>query len=307
MTVDNQRVKFIIEESSAVSDLISSCLVEEVDVVMLCFSIPSPPTLVSAVQTWVPHLLQVPLLLVGCQGDLRTDRNILSSLIRQGLTPVTANQAMFFARQIEAVMYVETKAILSNKSAISAFELAAKTRLGLFSRQSSMMSSSSSITSPLIKQRSRSSCRETSRSKSDQNPDFWQRFKSPSSSRRSRTKSPVSVTFSSLRLREGNSRSKSSTRSDTNSVISVSTKRDKTPKMSRRLSGQEQAEKVVVIKCMRLNREKDYEEIEIELPEAVFDNLEEEEEEEQVEKIKSDDEIKNRWSTKLKGLFAKSG
>ena len=117
----------------------------------------------------------------------------------------------------------------------------------------------------------------------------------------------MSVTFSSLRLREGNSRSKSSTRSDTNSVISVSTKRDKTPKMSRRLSGQEQAEKVVVIKCMRLNREKDYEEIELELPEAVFDNLEEEEEEEQVEKIKSDDATKNRWSTKLKGLFAKSG
>ena len=204
-------------------------------------------------------------------------------------------------------MYVETKAIVSSKSAVSAFELAAKTRLGLFSRQSSVMSSSSSITSPLIKQRSRSSCRDTSKRKSDQNPDFWQRFKSPSPIRRSRTKSPVSMTFSSLRLKEGSSRSKSNLRSDTNSAVSVSTKRDKTPKMSRRLSGQEQAEKVVTIKCMRLTREKKHEEIEIELPEAVFDNLEEEEEEEQVEKIKTDDELKNRWSTKLKGLFAKSG
>ena len=113
------------------------------------------------------------------------------------------------------------------------------------------------------------------------------------------------MTFLSLRLQEGNSRSKSNPGSDT--VISVSTKRDKTPKMSRRLSGQEQAEKVVTIKCMRLTREKNYEEIEIELPEAVFDNLEEEEEEELKEKIKDDEEIKTGWSMKLKGLFAKSG
>merc|ERR1719508_93033 len=141
---------------------------------------------------WAPSLPPAPLLLVGCQADLRNDRMILSSLGRQGKYPVSANQALSFSRQVEAVMYVETEARISSMSSIAAFELAAKTCLGQFSRQSSVMSSSSSITSPLIKQRSRStSAKETLRTKTGNSPDFWERFKSPSSTRRSNKKSPV--------------------------------------------------------------------------------------------------------------------
>ena len=50
--------------------------------------------------------------------------------------------------------------------------------------------------------------------------------------------------------------------------------------MSRRFSGLEQGDKMVTIKCIRLTVDKNCEEIEIEVPEAVYDNLEEEQSDE---------------------------
>lgn len=307
INVDNKKVKYTIHESSDHMDPVSTSQLKEVDVIMLCFNICDPPTLASAIQAWVPALPPAPLLLVGCQADLRTDRMVLASLTRLGQAPVTANQAMFFTRQVEAVMYVETEARISSKSSTSAFELAAKTCLGQFSRQSSVMSSSSSITSPLIKSRSRSSIRDSYKNRAESSVTFWERFKSPSSTRRSRTKSPRGEKFSSLRLKprsESNVsvRSKSSNMSDS-SMISISLGRNKTPRMSRRFSGLEQVEKMVTIKCIRLTVDKNCEEIEIEVPEAVYDNLEEEEESECIDTIEGE---KDSWGTKLKGLFVKS-
>ena len=71
-------------------------------------------------------------------------------------------------------------------------------------------------------------------------------------------------------------------------MISISTGRNKTPRMSRRFSGHEPSDKMVIIKCLRLNVDKNCEEIEIEVPEAVYDNLEEEEGGEGVENVKGE-------------------
>ena len=46
--------------------------------------------------------------------------------------------------------------------------------------------------------------------------------------------------------------------------------------MLRRFSGLDQGDKMVTIKCIRLTVDKNCEEIEIDVPEAVYDNLEEE-------------------------------
>lgn len=60
---------------------------------------------------------------------------------------------------------------------------------------------------------------------------------------------------------------------------------------------------MVTIKCIRLTVDKNCEEIEIEVPEAVYDNLEEEQSDEGVNNAEVE---KDNWGTKLKGLFAKS-
>ena len=86
-------------------------------------------------------------------------------------------------------------------------------------------------------------------------------------------------------------------------MISFSTGRKKTPRMLRRFSDLEQGDKMVTIKCIRLTMDKNCEEIEIEVPEAVYDNLEEEEGVEGGENAEVDN---SNWGTKLKGLFIKS-
>ena len=86
-------------------------------------------------------------------------------------------------------------------------------------------------------------------------------------------------------------------------MISFSTERNKTPRMPQRFSSLDQGDKMVTIKCIRLTVDKNCEEIEIEVPEAVYDNFEEEEGGEGGENA----EVENdNWGTKLKGLFIKS-
>ena len=177
-TVDGRNVTFLIEEINDLSDLGS---VEEVDIVLLCFNIMSAPSLHSLYLEWLPLLSESHpashLLLVGCQADLRRDKVSRASLHRSGRQPVSSNMALSFCRQMEAVMYVETEARISRTSAAAAFELAAKTCGGQFSRQSSIMSSSSSVTIPLLSQRSRSSTRDLSN-------ELWSRLGSPSYTKR---------------------------------------------------------------------------------------------------------------------------
>ena len=96
--------------------------------------------------------------------------------------------------------------------------------------------------------------------------EFWSRLRSPSVSRRSRL-SPASDQENSLSLR-----SKSSSRVGVRAVIAP-------PSTSRRF-GQElntrdcRQDRLVKIKCLRLKEDKSKEEIEIEVPEAVFENFE---------------------------------
>lgn len=61
----------------------------------------------------------------------------------------------------------------------------------------------------------------------------------------------------------------SSTKSDT-SMLSVST--TKTPRASRRFPEKDR-EKMITIKCQRLTADKTYEEVEIEVPAPVYENM----------------------------------
>merc|ERR1711962_1945015 len=110
----------------------------EADVFLVCYKICSPSSLFSAINHWVPEVRGVapmtPLLLVGCQTDLRGDRTVLAALSRQGRSPVSTEQARSFSQQIEAVGYLETSAKASSKGPESVFQLAAQISLEQCSR-----------------------------------------------------------------------------------------------------------------------------------------------------------------------------
>ena len=98
--------------------------------------------------------------------------------------------------------------------------------------------------------------------------EFWSRLRSPSVSRRSRLSPAVDQENS----HNHSLRSKSSSRVGARSVLA--------PESNSRRFGQElntrdcRQDKLVKIKCLRLKEDKSREEIEIEVPEAVFENLE---------------------------------
>ena len=81
----------------------------EADVFMLCYKISDPATLFSALNFWCPEVRAVspdaPIILVGCQSDLRGDRDVISGLAKSGRAPVSSDQALSFSRQISAVIY----------------------------------------------------------------------------------------------------------------------------------------------------------------------------------------------------------
>ncbi len=85
------------------------------DVVVICFSISSPPSLENVWAKWVPeithYLPTTPILLVGLKKDLRTDQETIERLAKVRQAPITTSQGMEMAREMGAVGYFECSAL----------------------------------------------------------------------------------------------------------------------------------------------------------------------------------------------------
>ena len=97
---------------------------------MLCYKISDPISLYNVKNKWVrelrTHRPDVPVILCGCQSDLRADSATLNHLSKTGRTPVSSDQALAICCEIQAVNYVETSAKYpSNGHNSEAFELCA--------------------------------------------------------------------------------------------------------------------------------------------------------------------------------------
>ena len=182
----------------------------------------------------------------------------------------TFQQAQSVAKQIGAVSYIETSAKMSYSSTAAAFEAAASVAQSpQLSRQSSVMSTSSTVsqsqsrtfqTNQKYKHRDASEPRTLTGGRMASLNCL--RPPSLSQSRRGVSASSTSLHSKSSTL----SSSKSSS-----SILSVST--NKTPVMTRRMSKQEKADQMVTIKVERLNKDRQMEEVEIEIPMGVYRNM----------------------------------
>ncbi|WFD37889.1 RHO4 protein [Malassezia japonica] len=86
----------------------------ETDVILVCFAVDYPASLVNVQDKWLPEILHfcegVPFLLVGLKTDLREDQKALALLSAQGIKPTTAEQGAALAQDIGARRYVECSA-----------------------------------------------------------------------------------------------------------------------------------------------------------------------------------------------------
>ena len=176
----------------------------------------------------------------------------------------TYQEAMSVARQIGAVSYIETSAKISYTSTTSAFEAAALTTIPSLVRQpSSVISSRTSV--------------QYKRGNSLPAGARAEHLNKISTLEKQQTSSTLTSAKKLFSLSNGSLHSKSSTLSSNksnSSVLSIST--GKTPILGRRNARKVQeaeAEKLVKIKVERLTRDKQVEEVEIEIPVSVYNNM----------------------------------
>ena len=87
----------------------------QTDVFLICFSIVSPPSFDNVKAKWSPeiahHAPGVPIILVGTKLDLREDSKTLESLRSKRMEPVSYEQALQTAKEIQARKYLECSAL----------------------------------------------------------------------------------------------------------------------------------------------------------------------------------------------------
>jgi len=87
----------------------------QTDVFLTCFSIISPSSFENVSAKWYPeishHCPHTPMILVGTKLDLRDDRETIDRLRDKNMTPITYEQGMAKAKEINAVKYMECSAL----------------------------------------------------------------------------------------------------------------------------------------------------------------------------------------------------
>ena len=292
--VEGKRVKYTIYDTAGNrgSNTHREIAYREADVFLLCYKISDPSSLFGAINHWVPelrsHAPATPILLVGCQIDLRSDRHTINHLAKQGRSPVSCDQARSFSQQIDAVAYVETSAKTSTKGPESVFELAAKICLEQIKESAIQLPKPISTSTPehtLDRDSFSTDCTSES---------FWEQYQSPPMPRTNLT----GLHQRNASLSSSLSSSLNSTRSSTLSIprSPVRNRRNSMSLRSRPNKASNQPERMIKIKCQRLTVDKIYEEVEIEVPAPVFETM-------QAANEPTFEKKKESLGSKLKNLF----
>ncbi|XP_030828498.1 rho-related GTP-binding protein RhoA-A-like [Strongylocentrotus purpuratus] len=104
----------------------------DTDVILMCFDIYRPGTLVNIWEKWTPEVKHfcpnVPIILVGNKKDLRNDDNTKMELQQTKQTPVTYDEGHQMAVKINAAKYMECSA-KTNDGVREVFETATRAAL----------------------------------------------------------------------------------------------------------------------------------------------------------------------------------
>ncbi|KAH8814689.1 P-loop containing nucleoside triphosphate hydrolase protein [Flagelloscypha sp. PMI_526] len=89
------------------------------DAILICFSVISPASLDNVKEKWIEevrhHLPEVPVILVGCQTDLRGDLEVMKRLESRGYQePCSFDEGMITALKIGAAHYLECSSLVGN-------------------------------------------------------------------------------------------------------------------------------------------------------------------------------------------------
>lgn len=113
---------------SSAYDSVRGLSYNEADVFLVCYKVSDPSTLYNVKHKWIPEIKRqrsdVPVILCGCQNDLRRDPEVISNLAKRGRAPVTSDQALAVCCDIGATNYVDTSSLMTT-DVVETFEVAA--------------------------------------------------------------------------------------------------------------------------------------------------------------------------------------
>ncbi|KAJ2147376.1 hypothetical protein IW136_000160 [Coemansia sp. RSA 678] len=111
----------------------------DASIVIMCFSVDQPDSLVNVYEKWHPEVEQnaprAPVILVALKLDLRGDQAVRDELARYNEHTVTEEEGKAMARRIGAVSYIECSSIW-NVNVKDVFEIAARRALNADKRVS---------------------------------------------------------------------------------------------------------------------------------------------------------------------------
>ena len=114
--VDDQKVELVLWDTAGQEDYdrLRPLSYPDTNVVLICFSVDSPDSLENVPERWVPEVKHfcpnIPIVLVGCKKDLRTDHETLNRLMEVKQKPVMEDEGLSMATRIQARKYLECSA-----------------------------------------------------------------------------------------------------------------------------------------------------------------------------------------------------
>merc|ERR1711970_1664963 len=114
--VDGQQVELVLWDTAGQEDYdrLRPLSYPDTNVILACFSVSSPDSLENIPERWLPEVKHfcpnVPIILVGCKADLRTDEKTLAELAELKQMPVRQEEGLAMAEKIKAFKYLECSA-----------------------------------------------------------------------------------------------------------------------------------------------------------------------------------------------------
>ncbi|XP_061163301.1 ras-like GTP-binding protein rhoA [Saccostrea echinata] len=114
--VDNKQVELALWDTAGQEDYdrLRPLSYPDTDVILMCYSIDNPDSLVNIREKWTPEVKHfcpnVPIVLVGNKKDTRTDPEVIKELEQEKKEPVKAQEGQAIAEQIRAFAFIECSA-----------------------------------------------------------------------------------------------------------------------------------------------------------------------------------------------------
>ncbi|XP_047138078.1 ras-like GTP-binding protein RHO [Hydra vulgaris] len=131
MEVDNKQVELALFDTAGQEeyDQLRILMYPNTDVVIICYSIDNPDSLINVLQKWTPEVKHycpgVPIILCGNKKDLRNNDDLKRDLEDINKKPLTLEEGLLASEKIDAKGFIECSA-LTKAGVMSLFETAAR-------------------------------------------------------------------------------------------------------------------------------------------------------------------------------------